>query len=384
MAETPMPMGSTWRRSVRFVITWVKLSWKDILTIAIIGATSLGVYNAPVPFTRNFPITFTTSGDIVYPDLAYPSNRGWVISPTLSGVLSSVIPIAVIALAQLRIRSFWDFNNAILGVLYSLALGALFQAVVKVLVGSYRPYWLDVCQPDVSRAAANNDTGLNGVGFRQIMFTPTVCTNTDTRALRNAMTGFPSGHATAGFAGYTFLFLWMNAKLKVWADFQAGFYWLALLLAPALGAVLIAGSLTIDMAHHWYDIVGGSLLGFAVAVMVYRLLYAAVWDWRFNHIPLRRDRVFDYAAAAGLMPEIKQRYVFTTKLGWGRKRKSGLRRARGKGADNVRNGVNSRKDTELPEQPEEVERIPQERVSYPSPAAVRGDTSQCGGREEMV
>ncbi|KAL1839214.1 hypothetical protein VTJ49DRAFT_1732 [Mycothermus thermophilus] len=257
MTEARTPRHSSSRSLVRFVVHWIKLSWKDILTGAAIGGAALGIYKAPVPFTRSFPITFTSSGDIVYPDLAYPGNRGWVISPTLSGVLSAVIPLAVIILAQLRIRSFWDFNNAVFGVLYSLALGALLQSVIKVLVGSYRPYWLDVCQPDVSRAAANNATGLNGVGFRQIMYTPEVCTNTDTRALRNAMTGFPSGHATAAFAGYTFLFLWMNAKLKVWANFQASFYWLALLLAPALGAVLIAGSLTIDMAHHWYDIVGG-------------------------------------------------------------------------------------------------------------------------------
>jgi diacylglycerol diphosphate phosphatase/phosphatidate phosphatase len=154
------------------------------------------------------------------------------------------------------------------------------------------------------------------------MFTPEVCTNPDKGALRTAMTGFPSGHSATAFAGFTFLFLWMNAKLKVWANYQPSLYWLALLLCPILGAILIAGSLTIDMAHHWYDIVGGAVLGFALAVMVYRVLYAAVWDWRYNHVPLRRDREYDYtfrSDGAYVMPHPDMwthRDIFVRKLNW--------------------------------------------------------------------
>jgi membrane-associated phospholipid phosphatase len=301
--------------------------------------TNRQIYQTPYAATRNFPITFNASGDIVYPQFAYP-NRGWIISPSLSGVISAVIPIGIMLLAQLRIRSFWDFNNSVLGLLYSLILGSLFQVVIKQLIGGFRPIFLDVCRPDISRAATHNVTGLNGVGFHQIMYTVEVCTNPDKQALKNAMTSFPSGHATTAFAAYVFLFLWMNAKLKVWANFQASFYWLAALLAPLLGATLMAACLTVDQAHNWYDVCAGVVIGTIVAFMVYRLLYAAVWDWRYNHIPLRRNRVFDYAAAAALPAEVLERAVWVRKLGWGRKRRVG-RRGMGRGKARVGSNASS-------------------------------------------
>lgn len=276
------------------------------------------IYKAPLASTRTFPITFAESGDIVYPEFSYP-RRGWIISPALSGVLACLVPIAVILLAQIRIRSFWDANNAIIGVVYSLILSTLFQVIIKMLIGGFRPYFLEVCRPDISLAAANNITQLNGVGFRQIMYTVDVCTNPDKAALKTAMTSFPSGHATSAFAGFVFLFLWMNAKLKVWSNHRTSFYWLALIIAPLLGAVLLAGALSIHQDHHWYDILVGSVIGTAMAFASYRICYAAIFDWRYNHIPLRRDRVFEYASE--LASDRMERAVFVRKLGWGRRRR---------------------------------------------------------------
>jgi len=45
--------------------------------------------------------------------------------------------------------------------------------------------------------------------------------------------------------------------------------------APLLGAVLIAGSLTIDEYHNWYDCVGGALIGTMMAFGSFRSVYAA-------------------------------------------------------------------------------------------------------------
>jgi len=371
------------------------------------------IYQAPYAATRNFPITFDSSGDIVYPQFAYP-NRGWIISPSQSAIICTVIPIGIMALAQLRIRSFWDFNNAVLGLLYSLILSSLFQVIIKQLIGGFRPIFLDVCRPDISRAASNNATGLNGVGFHQIMYTVEVCTNPDKNAIKTAMTSFPSGHATTAFASYVFFFLWMNAKLKVWANFHATFYWLAALLAPLLGATLMAACLTVDQAHNWYDICAGVTIGTIVAFMVYRMSYAAVWDWRYNHIPLRHRRVFDYAAAAALAaPEVTEKALFIRKLGWGRKSgRSGRRRVmegRGNarvGGSNASSaatyGRNGSASTEVPlaQGMHHAHGMPNghgmahghgmmpqgQPVSYPDPATVRpnGAGHYYGRGEEMV
>lgn len=196
--------------------------------------------------------------------------------------------------AQIRIKSAWDASNAILGTTGAVVLASLFQVIIKQLIGGFRPWFLDVCMPDISRAKTHNTTGLNGVGFQKVMYTIDVCTQPNKRLLKTAITSFPSGHTTAAFAGFGFLFLWLNAKLKVWADHKPAFWKLTLTILPVLGAVMIACSLTIDAAHNWYDIVAGAFIGCFVALASYRTSYAAIWDWRFNHIPLQQEEAFCY------------------------------------------------------------------------------------------
>ncbi|KAK6517330.1 hypothetical protein TWF281_003987 [Arthrobotrys megalospora] len=48
----------------------------------------------------------------------------------------------------------------------------------------------------------------------------------------------------------------------------------------------MAGAISIDMSHHWYDILAGAILGSLVAILCYRNAYAAVFDYRWNHVPL--------------------------------------------------------------------------------------------------
>lgn len=50
---------------------WIKLTWPDILTMAVMGVIGLGVYEADPAPSRSFPVYFP-SGDIVYPEFAYP------------------------------------------------------------------------------------------------------------------------------------------------------------------------------------------------------------------------------------------------------------------------------------------------------------------------
>lgn len=59
----------------------------------------------------------------------------------------------------------------------------------------------------------------------------------------------PSGHSTAAWAGFVFLALYLNAKLKFMADYRPAFWKMPLCFAPLLGAFLISGALTIDEFH---------------------------------------------------------------------------------------------------------------------------------------
>lgn len=210
---------------------------------------------------------------------------------------------------QIRIRSFWDANNAIIGLLYSLIAAAVFQVFVKWLIGGLRPHFLDVCQPAVP--AYGDQTGR---GFAHIMYDKSVCTG-DMSEVNDSLESMPSGHSTAAFAGFIFLYLYLNAKLKVFANYHPAMWKLIVVYMPVLGACLIAGSLTIDEYHHWYDVLAGAIIGTVMAFSAYRMVYASVWDFRFNHIPLVRHIPFTYGEGSSF--DTFHNAIFTRQAGWG-------------------------------------------------------------------
>jgi diacylglycerol diphosphate phosphatase/phosphatidate phosphatase len=245
----------------------------------------------------------------VYPDFAYPL-RHEIVPIWLAALLGTLVPIAVILIMQIRVRSFWDTNNAIIGLLYSVISAAVFQVFLKWLIGGLRPHFLAVCKPNILPNGQNT-----GNGFEHIMYDRSVCTG-DEDEIDDSLESFPSGHSTAAFAGFIFLYLYLNAKLKVFANFHPAYWKLIVTYAPVLGATLIAGTLTIDEYHNWYDVVAGAIVGTAFAFSAYRMVYASVWDFRFNHIPLNRHLPFTYGAG----PDIGGAFetaLWTRKAGWG-------------------------------------------------------------------
>jgi diacylglycerol diphosphate phosphatase/phosphatidate phosphatase len=138
-------------------------------------------------------------------------------------------------------------------------------------------------------------------------YTPSqVCTGTAKR-VREAQMSFPSGHASAAFAGFGFLALYLNAKYKVLSrgthfrdaygerqtsaeDASTGrrvHHWkLVLFMVPWCIALLLALSKIRDRWHHPVDIVFGALVGTLFAHMAFKMVYWSVYDARTNHIPL--------------------------------------------------------------------------------------------------
>jgi len=243
---------------------------------------------------------------------SYPLRKE-IVPIWLSALLSALIPIFVFCICQFRVRSFWDLNNAIIGLLYSLITAAVFQVFLKWLIGGLRPHFLDVCKPDIS--LANNNPGTvgapyNGAGFKTLYYTREICTG-DINEIDDSLESFPSGHTTAAFGGFVFLYLYLNAKLKVFSNYHPAMWKLIVIYAPILGATLIGGALTIDEFHNWYDILAGAVIGTTMAFSAYRMTYAAIWDWRWNHIPLSRAAPFAFGG-----PELADA-VFTRRVGWG-------------------------------------------------------------------
>ncbi|KAK8040756.1 acid phosphatase/Vanadium-dependent haloperoxidase [Apiospora phragmitis] len=291
---------------------WLKFTWLDILTMAAMGAIGLGVYMAHPAPTRSFAVQFS-DGEVVHPDFAYPLRKE-IIPIVAAALLAAFIPIIVILICQIRVRSFWDVNNGVIGLLYSLITAAVFQVFVKWLIGGLRPHFLNVCKPDVTRASnapGVKGAGYNGAGFTGIYYTSEICTG-DPKEINDSLESMPSGHTTAAFAGFVYLYLYLNAKLKVFSNYHPAMWKLVVIYAPILGACLIGGALTIDEYHNWYDVFAGAVIGTVMAFSAYRMVYASIWDFRFNHIPLNRGTPFPYTGGAELAHA-----MFTRKAGWG-------------------------------------------------------------------
>lgn len=289
---------------------WLKVTWLDILTMAAMGAIGLGVYMAKPAPSRSFPVYFQ-NGEIVYPQFAYPL-RNEIVPIWAAALLAALVPIAVFLICSIRIRSFWDVNNATIGLLYSLITAAVFQVFLKWLIGGLRPHFLAVCKPNIPIRTANAEE--TGNGLIGIMYDRTICTG-DEDEINDALESFPSGHSTAAFAGFVFLALYLNAKLKLWSNYHPAMWKLIATFAPILGATLIAGALTIDEFHNWYDCLAGAIIGTVMAFSSYRMVYCAIWDWRVNHIPLNRGIPIDFSGNNGSI--IGEHSVFTNKAGWG-------------------------------------------------------------------
>lgn len=136
----------------------------------------------PLP-DRHFPIAYR-NGEIVYPELAFPL-RPNIVPIWLATLLSFGVPAVIILICQIRVQSFWDVNNAILGLIYSLVNASAFQVFIKWLIGGLRPYFLAVCKPDLSKVG-------EGVGFQNIMYTKAVCTGKESE-IKEALESMPSG-----------------------------------------------------------------------------------------------------------------------------------------------------------------------------------------------
>ena len=275
--------------------------------MAAMGAVGLGVYEAHPAPSRSFPVTFA-DGEVVYPEFAYPL-RHEIVPIWLAALLGSLIPIFIILCMQIRIRSFWDVNNAVIGLLYSLIGAAVFQVFIKWLIGGLRPHFLAVCDPDPALLAAG------GKGFGEIMFQRNICRG-DIDQIDDSLESMPSGHTTAAFGGFIYLYFYLNAKLKVFSNHHPAFWKLIAIYAPVLGACLIGGALTIDEYHNWYDVLAGAVIGTIFAMSSYRMVYASIWDFRFNHIPLTRHTPFSYGAGAAGAGGFETT-VFTRQAGWG-------------------------------------------------------------------
>ncbi|KAF5311860.1 hypothetical protein D9619_003775 [Psilocybe cf. subviscida] len=267
---------------VAVIRRWILLHSADLITMAVFAGVALGSNSAPPVHSRSFPIYFQ-NGNVAHPQFAYPFHEN-IIKIWVDVFIAFFTPLVFITLFQIRRRSLEDWLTTNLGVIKSLLTSSVFQVIIKVIIGGFRPHFLDICKPSIQP-----DSAPSGTGFAGLMYDDKVCTGTDHKRIGNAMESMPSGHSAAAWAGLFYLALYFNAQLKVMAAHNPAYWKMILFFAPILGACLISGAMTIDYSHHWYDVVAGALIGITTAIIAFRQTFASVTDFRYNHILLPRS-----------------------------------------------------------------------------------------------
>ncbi|KAI9298072.1 acid phosphatase/Vanadium-dependent haloperoxidase [Neoconidiobolus thromboides FSU 785] len=273
----------------------VKSYWKDYIILVIFGALSIGMYVAPPAGTRLFTVTDpnTNSPLPLNENTAYPIKTE-IVPLWLSALLSFIFSLVAFAGIFIKKRCAADFMAGLMGLFFSLAGSSFFQVVLKWLIGGVRPFFLEMCKPDMSK--------VQGQGFNHIYFDRSICTG-DYRDISDALQSFPSGHSNAAWAGLLFLFFYLNGKLKLYSDRQVPYWKLLLVTSPILIASVISLTRLLDFTHNWYDILAGSIIGAIYSIIAYRMFYRSIWDYRTNHIPLaklKEDLHYSKEADSGL------------------------------------------------------------------------------------
>jgi len=229
--------------------TWFHLSylldWGLSLLILVIGLAITEEAISP-------PHMFLPDDD---KEFAYP-----LLSDTvpvwLLIILSLVFPTFLFVLAQAVFRSTHDLHNAVLGLLETITFTMTWTDIIKVSAGRYRPDYL-------ARVQQQNDV----VDGRK---------------------SFPSGHSSLSFCAMTYLSLYLAGKLGLFRR-QGGAVWKAVIaMLPLSLSVFVAVSRTRDYHHHFSDILGGAVIGVALALFFYVLNYESLFGDRSQY-PKRRN-----------------------------------------------------------------------------------------------
>lgn len=237
-------------------------------------------------------------------------------------------------------RKLWELHVGWLGLLMALASSFFFISGIKNMCGKPRPDLLSRCQPDLENAAKyligglTGDTKLNAPPIG-LLYSASICTQTDSKKLHDGFRSYPSGHAGASAAGLIYLSLFLASKFSITLPYvpasngsdghvvHAAFpsrmqsasdsyddssspmtakaanssarqnsklqalrgqaaappvYLLAITLTPFCVAIFIAASRWFDFRHHGFDILFGFLIG----------IITAIYSFKYYHLPIRQ------------------------------------------------------------------------------------------------
>jgi len=244
-------------------------------------------------------LTCAETFDVSYPFLINTINFRWVV------IFGTSIPIICILLVEfanakliparnrhnqdssqkekLRLFGICAFHAISLFVL-GTGINLLITDVGKRWVGRLRPYFLDMCKPNLQNISC---TSLVNPGIALSFYTGDgFCSNTNIKQINQARFSFPSGHSSYACYCMVFLIIYLEARFFT---IRYRYFKTILQITAFLLAFSVCLSRIPDYHHRGSDVAGGAALGTAVAFFVTYFVGKVLWE--FNVKP---NKYYDY------------------------------------------------------------------------------------------
>ncbi|XP_017836000.1 putative phosphatidate phosphatase isoform X1 [Drosophila busckii] len=145
---------------------------------------------------------------------------------------------------------------------FGAAASHLTTDIAKYSIGRLRPHFMAVCQPQMP---GNTDCSNPINAHKYITDFECLGVGSTPRMLKEMRLSFPSGHSSFAFYTMVYLALYLQARMK-WRGSQLLRHFLQFLFIMI--AWYTAMSRVSDYKHHWSDVLAGSAIGVACALIV--------------------------------------------------------------------------------------------------------------------
>ncbi|XP_037718197.1 putative phosphatidate phosphatase [Drosophila subpulchrella] len=270
------------------------------LLVVVILVIPICVYEFAVdPVRRGF---FCDDESISYP---FHDNT---VTPVMLGLIVALLPAVVFVVVEyvshLRAGdisatvellgwrvSTWYVELARQSTYFCFGLLLTFDAteVGKYTIGRLRPHFLAVCQPQLSDGSMCSDP-VNQ--HRYVENYECAGEGFTVEDVRQGRLSFPSGHSSLAFYAMVYVALYLQRKIT-WRGSKLSRHFVQ--FALVMVAWYTALSRVMDHWHHWSDVLSGSLLGVAGALITARFI-ARMFDKGVDSILTRGLRRENTAA----------------------------------------------------------------------------------------
>ncbi|KAF9791569.1 hypothetical protein SFRURICE_008787, partial [Spodoptera frugiperda] len=234
--------------------------------LALIGLFELGVIpNHKAGFYCNDPaLNFPFNGDTVTTEILMSTLlAGPLVFFAITEYIFVYVDYSESRIRRTCINTFYLYRTYIYGLIMNLSI----VEVMKGIVGSPRPTFFDLCEPDAGKTC-------NGTEYVKDF----KCTSTKYASWyqMDSYRSFPSGHTSLSVYCGLFLAWYLQRRAFNWSHRSIFMVPMLQLLCISYAAVCSLTRIT-DHRHHWWDVLVGSIIGLAT------VLYAVIISSNFSY-----------------------------------------------------------------------------------------------------